>query len=81
MRTQGSNNTVLRRATGQRRAGDAAFSQHDHLGLGSERVFGEMGSSQAGCGPCLPGGGGGGAGVEMWGWWVHMEEVDSHCRP
>lgn len=39
MRTQGSkDNKVLKSATGQRKAGNAAFSQHGHLGLGSERV-------------------------------------------
>lgn len=47
MRTQGSkDNKVLKRATGQRRAGNAAFSQHGHLGLGSERVG--VGLSKAG---------------------------------
>lgn len=47
MRTKGSkDDKMLKRTTGQRRAGNAAFGQHGHLGLSSERVG--MGLSQAG---------------------------------
>lgn len=64
MRTQGSkDNKVHKRATGQWRARDVTFSQHGHIGMGSERVLEEVGPYQARQGPSFPGGGGPEGGV------------------